>query len=110
MRRLLGLVLVSVLLAPAARADDPDVRVLEPGKAPEDSRLGKPRNLNDYFPMTVPDSKGDWEARSRHIREQVLVANGLWPMPEKARRRFAASSCAGWPGLRSSARMLAWVT
>src|SRR5581483_8791250 len=25
-----------------------------------------------------------WEARRKEVREQVLVANGLWPMPEKA--------------------------
>src|SRR5581483_11134903 len=24
-----------------------------------------------------------WEARRKEVREQVLVANGLWPMPEK---------------------------
>src|SRR5689334_6225167 len=83
MRRLLGLVLVSFVLAPAARAaDDADILVLG-GKAPEDSRLGKPRDLNGYFPMTVPQSKEDWEARRQRIREQVLVATGLWPLPPK---------------------------
>ncbi len=83
MRRLLGLVLVSLLLAPVARAaDDPDILVLG-GKVPEDGRLGKPRDLNGYFPMTVPQSKEEWEARRQHIREQVLVATGLWPLPPK---------------------------
>jgi dienelactone hydrolase len=83
MRRLLGLVLVSLVLVPAARAaDDADILVLG-GKAPEDSRLGKPRNLNGYFPMTVPKSKEEWEARRTRLREQVLVATGLWPMPPK---------------------------
>ncbi|HKI31048.1 MAG TPA: hypothetical protein VKA46_04225 [Gemmataceae bacterium] len=84
MRRLLGLVLLSLLITPAARAaDDADIRVLPPGKTPQDSRLGKPRDLNDYFPMTVPQSKEEWEARRQRIRERVLVANGLWPLPEK---------------------------
>jgi dienelactone hydrolase len=83
MRRLHGLLLVSLLFAPAARADDPEVRVLELGKVPEDSRLGKPRDLNDYFPMTVPQSKDEWQARRQRIREQVLVAEGLWPLPPK---------------------------
>jgi dienelactone hydrolase len=83
MRRLLGLVLVSLVLTPSARADDPDVRVIESGKTPADSRLGKPRNLNDYFPMTVPESNEDWQARRQRIREQVQVANGLWPLPPK---------------------------
>jgi dienelactone hydrolase len=83
MRRLLGLLLVSLALVPSARADDPDVRVIESGKTPDDSRLGKPRNLNDYFPMTVPESKEEWQARRQRIREQVLVAEGLWPLPPK---------------------------
>ena len=85
MRRLLGLVLVSIALAPTARAaDDADIRVLDPGKVPEDSRLGKPRNLRDfYFPMQVPGSKAEWEARRARLREQVLVSTGLWPMPPK---------------------------
>jgi dienelactone hydrolase len=85
MNRLLVLVLVAILGAAAARAaDDADIRVLEPGKAPQDSRLGKPRDLDGYFPMTVPKSKEEWEARRRQIREQVLVATGLWPLPPKA--------------------------
>src|SRR2546426_4197609 len=89
MKRLLGLVLVSALLVsgglrpPLAKgADDPPIRVLD-GKAPADSRLGKPRDLNDYFPMTVPQSKAEWEARRQRLREQVLVATGLWPLPPK---------------------------
>src|SRR4029079_13009891 len=48
---------------------------------PEDRRLDKPRDLNGYFPLTVPASKEAWEARRKELREQVLVANGLWPMP-----------------------------
>src|SRR5262249_36686824 len=46
-------------------------------------RLGKPKTLNDSFPMTVPASKEAWEARRQELREQVLVANGLWPLPPK---------------------------
>jgi len=89
MKQLLGLVLVSLLVSGGLRptlasaADDADLRVLPSGQVPQDSRLGKPRDLNGYFPMTVPDSKAAWEARRRQIREQVLVANGLWPLPEK---------------------------
>jgi dienelactone hydrolase len=52
-------------------------------KIPEDSRLGKPKDLNGYFPMMVPASKEAWEKRRKELREQVLVATGLWPMPEK---------------------------
>ncbi len=48
-----------------------------------DKRLGKPKDYNGYFPWTPPTSKEAWETRKRQLREQVLVANGLWPMPEK---------------------------
>jgi dienelactone hydrolase len=53
------------------------------GPKPADRRLGEPRNLNGYFPMTVPANKQEWERRRRELREQVLVATGLWPLPEK---------------------------
>jgi dienelactone hydrolase len=68
---------------PAADADKDPLRVTEPGKVPADSRLGKPITLDGYHPMTVPANKEAWEARRKELREQVLVANGLWPMPEK---------------------------
>jgi dienelactone hydrolase len=74
---------VLLTLAPLAAADQDPPRVLEPGKLPDDSRLGKPKTLNDYFPMTPPASKEAWEARRQELREQLLVALGLWPLPEK---------------------------
>src|SRR5262245_3363009 len=70
-----------LLLAACATAADP-TRVLD-GKPPQDRRLGKPKTLNDYFPMTVPASREAWETRRRELREPVLVANGLWPLPPK---------------------------
>jgi dienelactone hydrolase len=65
-------------------ADDKDpARILPAGQRPADSRLGKPKTLNDYFPFAVPADKETWEARRKAVRELVLVATGLWPMPEK---------------------------
>ncbi len=56
----------------------------EAAKLPDDIRLGKPRDLNaGYFPLNVPPNRAVWDTRSREVREQVLVANGLWPTPEK---------------------------
>jgi dienelactone hydrolase len=49
----------------------------------QDARLGKPKTLNDDFPFTPPKSLRDWEPRRQRVREQVMVANGLWPMPER---------------------------
>jgi dienelactone hydrolase len=77
--------LASLLLLPALLAADaaPD-RVLAPGQKSADARLGKVRTLNDkdYF-LTVPATKAEWEARRKAVREQILVATGLWPLPEK---------------------------
>lgn len=49
----------------------------------DDPRLGKPKDYNGYFPWTPPKSKEEWQQRRQQVREQVLLANGLWPMPAK---------------------------
>ena len=59
------------------------MRVLPPGKLPDDSRLGPLRDQNAYFPFTPPKLRDEWTDRADHLRRQVLVATGLWPMPEK---------------------------
>lgn len=57
-------------------------RVLEPGKAPDDARLGTPRNLRDKFhPWTPPATLAAWETEKAALRERLLVSQGLWPMP-----------------------------
>jgi dienelactone hydrolase len=50
---------------------------------PDPTRVLEPVTLNDYFPMTPSPNRASWEARRKELREQVLVATGLWPMPEK---------------------------
>ncbi len=51
---------------------------------PADARLKPFRNLSDKLhPWTPPASKAAWEAEAARIREQLLVSNGLWPLPEK---------------------------
>src|SRR5260370_5449759 len=55
----------------------------ESAKVSKDSRLGPPKQYEGYFPWTPPKSKEAWAKRRQQVREQVLVANGLWPMPEK---------------------------
>jgi hypothetical protein len=68
----------------AFAADDVDpTKVFTGGRKPTDVRLGPPKTLQGYFPFIVPKTKEAWEARRKQVREQVLVANGLWPMPEK---------------------------
>jgi dienelactone hydrolase len=59
-------------------------RTLEPGKKLDDPRLGPQRTLSDsYHPWTPATTKADWEKQAQAIRERILVAEGLWPMPPK---------------------------
>ena len=53
------------------------------GVPPHDSRLAPLKDLNGHFPFDVPDSADRWRQRADELRRRVLVANGLWPMPEK---------------------------
>ena len=70
---------ISVCVVAAGQAP----RVLEPGTLPNDTRLGELKTLDDHFPFVVPENAGAWYARADALRRRVLVANGLWPMPEK---------------------------
>lgn len=56
-------------------------RVLPEGQLPQDARLGNPKTLDGYFPLTVPTSLEAWQKRAERVRRQLLVATGLWPMP-----------------------------
>ena len=49
----------------------------------EDIRLQPPKDLNGYFPFNPPSSLSEWDARKEQVRRQILVAEGLWPMPTK---------------------------
>ncbi len=63
--------------------------------APKDRRLGRPTDYNGRydpddpkqkpltFAWTAPTSKNEWDTRREKVRAQILVANGLWPLPEK---------------------------
>lgn len=49
----------------------------------QDSRLRRPRDYNSYSPWTPPARLEQWQRRRQELRAQLLVALGLWPMPEK---------------------------
>jgi dienelactone hydrolase len=85
--RLASALVAVVACVPAARpavADDVDLlRVYPAGHRPDDPRyathsIDKPADFTGRFA-----DKAAWEARADVLRRQVLVANGLWPMPEK---------------------------
>ncbi len=58
-------------------------RVLPEGKLPNDLRLEPPKDLDGYFPFVPPKSKSEWDKRAGRVRRQVLISQGLWPMPTK---------------------------
>src|SRR5688572_29339410 len=58
-------------------------RVLPEGQRPNDSRLEPLKDLDGYFPFTPPKSKAEWQKRAEHVRRQILISQGLWPMPAK---------------------------
>ncbi len=41
------------------------------------------KTLHDYFPMKAPLGVNEWEQRRMELQRQILVGNGLWPMPTK---------------------------
>jgi dienelactone hydrolase len=69
------------LFAAPMHAEAP--RVLAEGKLPDDIRLQPLKDLDGYFPFTPPASKAEWEKRAERVRRQILVSQGLWPMPTK---------------------------
>ncbi len=87
-RRTLSLVITGVALlwtASTILAQGPGgLQILPDGQSFDDGRFDPPKDLNGYFPFTVPGTTEAWEARADELRRRILVANGLWPMPEKA--------------------------
>ncbi len=79
-----ALLAASVFSSTGVRAGDPaNHQVFDAGQQPDDVRLQSPKDLNGYFPFEVPESKAAWEQRQAELKQRVLVATGLWPMPEK---------------------------
>jgi dienelactone hydrolase len=83
MKRLAAIFTLSLIAVSVVVGADKDPTSVLDGKASTDSRLGPPKTLNSYFPFQPPKSKEEWETRRKQVREQILVANGLWPMPAK---------------------------
>ncbi|MBI4658626.1 MAG: acetylxylan esterase [Verrucomicrobia bacterium] len=58
-------------------------RVLEAGRVPNDVRLQPPKDLDGYFPFRPSPTTEAWAQRAERVRRQMLVSQGLWPMPAK---------------------------
>jgi dienelactone hydrolase len=73
MKRILLTALLATLVALPIAAQEKDKRLTE-----------KPKHYNlPYHPWTPPATKEAWEARKPILKEQLLVSQGMWPMPEK---------------------------
>ncbi len=72
---------VLALLTNEAICQSPRVRVEHTPS--EDIRTKPAKTLNDHFPFTVPSDAGAWHERAELLRRRILVATGLWPMPNK---------------------------
>jgi hypothetical protein len=78
------LVLVAVVFCMAVtQAPAAPPRVLPAGQLPKDARLAAPKDLDGYFPLAVPMTKAAWDERAKKVRRQLLVSQGLWPLPTK---------------------------
>jgi dienelactone hydrolase len=59
------------------------IAAVQADTVPNDTRLQPLKDLNGYFPFTPPRSKAEWDNRAEYVRRQILVSQGLWPMPTK---------------------------
>ncbi|TWU19664.1 acetylxylan esterase [Allorhodopirellula heiligendammensis] len=75
---------VFAALAPMAGGQTTSsLQVMPDGQRPPDSRLGELQTLNGHFPFEVPATKEEWLARADQLRNTILVATGLSPMPAR---------------------------
>lgn len=81
MLRLLLAALSTVCVASTLFAAGPDV--LPQDKLPADARLASPKDLDGYFPFTPAASVDDWQRRAEWLKRQVLVSQGIYPLPTK---------------------------
>ncbi len=77
------LLLAALLIVASGSALAGGPRALPEGIQPADSRLRPLKDLDGYFPFTPAASKAEWEKRAEYVRRQILVSQGLWPMPTR---------------------------
>ena len=75
------LLLILACAGPPAAGAAP--RALPDGALPKDVRLGPLRTYSDGCAITVPSTAHEWAVRAERVRRQILVAEGLWPLPAK---------------------------
>ncbi len=76
--------LILIALTQLVSASDGNAPKVRPSDSDsQDIRQQPAKTLNDHFPFKVPQDTSVWNSRSNQLRRRVLVATGLWPMPEK---------------------------
>lgn len=89
------LCLLAASLAPTARGEDGqpsarrDKRVLRPGKAPLDDRLGPLKGETGDFLFAPATSAEQAALRAEQVRRIMRVSLGIWPWPTKTPLRAA---------------------
>src|ERR1043165_804696 len=82
-RIILSLLLVGAIsTAPITAQQSKDKRLTD---KPKHYNFGVPTpdGKEVYHPWTPPSTREAWEARKAILKEQLLVSQGLWPMPQK---------------------------
>jgi dienelactone hydrolase len=77
---LLVVIACTFVPAPVIAADDP-TRVFD--KPVVDARMELIRSLHEGSGFKPYADKAAWDQRAQYLRQQVLIAAGLWPMPDK---------------------------
>ena len=83
MNRILFVLLCGIVGALPLAAQEKDKRLIDRPKN-YDLGIAVPKGQPSFHPWTPPATKEAWEARKPILKEQLLVSQGMWPMPEKA--------------------------
>jgi len=60
-----------------------DRRALDKPEAVQDMRVTTAKHTDTVFTMPEYASREDWEKMAGTLRRRILIASGLWPLPEK---------------------------
>src|SRR5438094_327981 len=83
MSRIILAACLGIVTALPLGAQEKDKRLTDPPKH-YDFGVSVPKGKLAYHPWTPPATREAWEVRRAILKEQLLVSQGLWPMPAKA--------------------------
>jgi dienelactone hydrolase len=79
-----GLLSSPMSARPTAASDSAGLPLADPRDVPASDRRLEVRTIDTLVVPRKYSSRREWEARAARLREQILSAAGLWPMPERA--------------------------